>query len=77
VAAPTEGGTDSTPVQVAATFQAFLIALETAFKWVHKCFFLSYEDKKEKTLGFFPESLLDKLKHFLGQVIRSLVLSCH
>jgi len=36
VAAPAETGTDSTPVQVAAFFDAFLIAFEAAFEWVHK-----------------------------------------
>jgi hypothetical protein len=64
VAAPTETGTDSAPIQVAASFDAFLIAFETPFEWVHKCPSLSREDKKEETLRFLPESLLSESKLF-------------
>jgi hypothetical protein len=58
VAAPTERGTDSTPVQVPTSLEAFLIAFETAFEWVHKFLSLSHWYKKEETLRFLPESLL-------------------
>ena len=58
MAATTEAGTDSTPVQVAASFDAFLMAFETSFEWVHKYPSLSHVDKKEETLRFLPESLL-------------------
>jgi hypothetical protein len=58
VAAPIEARTDSASVQVAASFDAFLIAFEAAFEWVHKYPSLCHEDKKEKTLRFLPESLL-------------------
>jgi len=62
VTAPTEAVTDSTPVQVAASFDTFLIAFEAAFEWVHKYPSLCHEDKKEETLRFLPESLLSESK---------------
>ncbi len=58
MAAPTETGTDSTPIQVAASFDAFLVAFETALERVHKCVSLSQGYKKEETLRCIPESLL-------------------
>jgi hypothetical protein len=47
---------------MATVFEAFLIAFEAAFEWVHKMSPLSHEDKKEETLRFLPESLLAESK---------------
>jgi hypothetical protein len=49
---------------VATSLEAFLIAFETPFKWVHKISPLSSEDKKEETLRFLPESLFSESKLF-------------
>ena len=58
MAAPTEAGTDSTPVHMATSLEAFLIAFEAAFDGVHKSISLSHGYKKEETLRLLPESLL-------------------
>ena len=76
MATPAEADTDSASVQVAATFQAFLMTFKTAFERVHRNHLLSHRDKKEETLRFLPESLLDEPRPFLGCVICLLVLSC-
>jgi len=54
VATSAEAGTDSAPVQVATSFDAFLIAFEAAFEWVHKYPSLFHEDKKERDPEISP-----------------------
>jgi hypothetical protein len=57
VATLVEVKADPASLRLVTTLDALGIAFETSFEWVHRFPFLCHEDKKEKTLGFLPESL--------------------